>query len=112
MTVLGAHPARLDLYVHAGDPVDVGVPVLDGDGVEITDLTGWACAAVATGADGTVLHDFAPTIVSGKVRVAATSTATAAWAWIGYAARLTVTATPPAGAPAPLTLGWVRLYRP
>lgn len=111
MTVLGAHPARLDLYIHPGDPIDFGVPVLDAAGVAL-DISAWTCAASATAPDGTVLHDFAPSISSQRVRVAATGAQTAAWLWSVYAARLTVTATPPAGAAIEVTTGWIRLYRP
>lgn len=110
MTVLGTHPARLDLTVHPGDPVDFTVPVLDAAGVAV-DLSGWTLAVTATGPDGQVLHSFTPT-VDGGVRAAADSAVTAAWAWAPYAARLTVTGTPPAGGPVPIAAGWIRLYRP
>jgi hypothetical protein len=109
MTVIGAHPQRLDLYVHAGDPVDVAIPVADSLGVAVS-LSGWTCAARAYDPSGTVLWDFSPTIVSNQIRVTATSAQTATWTWLPYAARLVVTATPPAGAPMPITTGWIRFY--
>lgn len=109
MTVIGTHPARLDLYVHAGDPVDVGVPVLDSTGAAVT-LTSWTASAQAQDVDGQVLYDFAPTIVDGQIQIAATSTQTAEWTWTPYAARLVVTATPPGGGPIPVATGWVRFY--
>ena len=112
MTVLGAHPKRLDLYVHPGDPVDFSVPVLDDDAAAV-DLSGWTIAAQATAPDGVLLHTFTATgSALGVVEVSATESETAAWAWTVYAARLTVTAAPPAGSPIPITSGWVRLYRP
>lgn len=110
MTALGAHPARLDLYVHPGDPIDFGVPVLDAAGASVT-ISGWAVAATVTAPDGTLLHNFSPTVSSNQIRVAATSTQTAAWAWQVYAGRLLVTATPPGDGPVPVVSGWVRLYR-
>lgn len=105
----GYHPQRLDLIVHAGDPVDEAIPVLDGLGVEES-LAGWFATAHAYHVDGTVLHNFNPTIVSDRIRVAATPAQTAAWTWPVYAARLVVTATPPAGAPIPIVNGWIRFY--
>lgn len=110
MTVIGFHPQRLDLTVHAGDPIDVSIPVLDGLGVAVP-LAGWSAAAFAYQfIGGPVLHTFTVAIVSDKVRVSATSAQTAAWSWPVYAARFVVTATPPAGTPIPITLGWIRFY--
>jgi hypothetical protein len=111
MTVLGAHPARLDLYIHPGDPIDFSVPVLDSAGAAVS-LVGWSVAATATDGGGAQLHNFAPTIVSNQIRVQATSAQTGAWAWTPYAARLIITATPAAGAPIEVVVGWIRLYRP
>ena len=111
-TVLGAHPARLDLVVHPGDPVDFTVPVLDDDAAAV-DLSGWTVTARAAAPDGALLHSFTATGSSlGAVEVSATSAETSAWAWQPYAARLTVTVAPPAGAAIPIASGWVRLYRP
>jgi hypothetical protein len=110
MTVLGAHPQRLDLYIHPGDPISFAIPVLDSAGAAQA-LSGWTVAATVKTADGQLLWDFAPTIVSDQIRVAATPTQTAAWAWPAYAARLAVTGTPSGGGPVPVALGWVRLYR-
>lgn len=110
MTVLGQHPARLDLYIHPGDPIDFGVPILDVADIA-EDISGWTAAATVAASDGTLLHDFQPTIVSQQVRVTADPDVTAAWAWQVYAARLSVTATPPGSGPVPILAGWVRLYR-
>ena len=111
MTVLGAHPARLDLVVHPGDPVDLLVPVLDGDG-EAQSLSGWSVAATASDPNGTVLHNFTATISGTSIRVSATTAETRAWAWSCYAARLVVTGTPVSEAAVELAVGWIRLYRP
>jgi hypothetical protein len=109
VTEHGAHPARLDLTVHAGDPIDESIPVLDGAGAAVT-LSGWTATAKAYDTAGAVLHDFAPAIVSNAIRVTATPAQTGAWAWQTYAARLVVTATPPAGAASPIAAGWIRFY--
>lgn len=111
MTVLGQHPQRLDLYIHPGDVIDFGVPVLDAVAAAV-DISLWTCAAVVLGPGGETLHDFAPSIADGLVRVAATAAQTGAWEWSAYAARLVVTATPPTSAPMPILTGWIRLYRP
>jgi len=109
MTEIGRHPQRLDLTVHAGDPIDVGIPVYDTTGTAVT-LSGWTAAAHALDVNGVVLWDFAPAIVANEIRVTATSAQTGAWAWSNYAVRFVVTATPAAGAPQPVTIGWIRFY--
>jgi hypothetical protein len=111
VTELGAHPARLDLSAHPGDPVDFTVPVLNALGAA-QDLSGWAAAATATSPDGQVLHNFTTTISGTAVHVQATTAETRAWAWPVYAARLIVTGTPTSEAPVELAVGWIRLYRP
>jgi hypothetical protein len=111
MTTLGAHPTRLDLDIHPGDQIDFTVPVLGSDGVAIS-LVGWTAGATASDANGTVLHDFAPTIASNLIRTQASSAQTRAWLWSAYAARLVITATPAAGSPVEVAVGWIRLYRP
>lgn len=111
MTVLGQHPARLDLAVHPGDPIDFSVPVLDAAGAAQS-LAGWAVAATATAPDGTVLHNFTATISGTSVRVSASTAETRAWLWSVYAARLVVTGTPISEAAIELATGWIRLYRP
>lgn len=95
--------------MHAGDPVDVAIPVYNTAGVAQS-LSGWSASAKALDVAGQVLHDFAPSIVSDQIRVIATSAQTGAWAWQTYAARLVVTATPAAGAPLTITSGWIRFY--
>jgi hypothetical protein len=109
VTEIGRHPQRLDLTVHAGDPIDIAIPVLDSAGVAVS-LTSWTCAAHVIDVNGTVLWDFTPSIVADEIRVAATAAQTGGWAWQYYAARLVITATPPAGAPTPIAIGWIRFY--
>ena len=109
MTEFGVHPQRLDLTVHAGDPIAVAIPVLDSDG-EAESLSGWTAAATVTTSDGQLLHDFAPSVASDLINVVATPAQTRAWAWSVYAGRLVITATPPAGAPSPIATGWIRFY--
>ncbi len=111
MTVLGAHPARLDLVVHPGDPIDFSVPVLDADGAAQS-LAGWGVAATASAPDGTVLHTFSTSISGTSIRVQATAAETRAWLWNVYAARLVVTGTPVSEVAVELAVGWIRLYRP
>lgn len=110
MITLGAHPPRVDLVVHPGDPIDFTVPILDGLGVAQA-LSGWVAAATVTQTDGQVLYEFTPGIVGDVIQVTATPDVTAAWEWPVFAARLTITATPPGGAPSIVALGWIRLYR-
>jgi hypothetical protein len=111
VTVFGAHPQRLDLYVHPGDPIDFTVPVLNAlDAAQ--DLSGWAVAATATDPGGTVLHDFSTAVSGTSIRVTAGTAETRAWQWTAYAARLVVTGTPPTTAAIELATGWIRLYRP
>lgn len=109
MTEHGYHPERLDLVVHAGNPVNEAIPVLDGLGAAVS-LAGWSAAGHVEAANGTVLHTFSPTIVSDQIHVAATSAQTAAWNWSDYAAWLIVTATPPSESPIRMTVGWIRFY--
>jgi len=109
MTEIGRHPQRLDLTVHAGDPIDVAIPVYDNTGAAVT-LTSWTCAAHALDVNNTVLWDFAPTIVSNQIRVTATSAQTGGWTWTPYAVRLVVTATPPGEAAISIATGWIRFY--
>lgn len=109
MTELGAHPTRLDLTVHAGDEIDVGLPLATSAG-DAQSLTGWTATAHAVDPSGVVLWDFAPAIVDDEIRVAATPADTAAWQW-PYAVRLLVDAAPSGGDPVPVTRGWIRHYR-
>jgi hypothetical protein len=106
---IGQHPQRLDMTVHAGDPVALSIPILDAAGAVVS-LAGWTATAQIIDAGGQRLYDFSPAISGDRIQVTATSNQTAAWSWSGYAARLLVTATPPGGGPIPITTGWIRFY--
>lgn len=110
MAVIGAHPTRLDEVVHAGDPVDTLVAVLESDG-DSQSLDGWTVVARALDpTSDAVLHTFTTTGVAGSIRITATPVETRAWSWTYYAVRLEVTAAPPAGAASPIANGWLRFY--
>lgn len=109
MTDIGKHPHRLDLYVHAGDPIDVAIPILDSAGA-IVPLAGWIPGAKAFTPNGLVLHDFGPLIIADRIRVIAAATETKLWQWPVFVARLAVTATSPLGEPFPITTGWLHFY--
>jgi hypothetical protein len=110
VTTVGTHPPRVDLTVHAGEPVDVSIPVLDGStGLAVSTLAGWTAAAQVRGTpDGPVLHTFAPTVEGTSVRVTASAAATAAWTFT--TARWDVVLTDTAAVPHVLCAGWVRIY--
>lgn len=108
---VGTHPARLDLTVHAGEPVDVSISVLDALGVPVPNLTGYTAAAQARAGDGpdaALLHTFAVTFDVGAVRVQADGDATAAWTFLSAPWDLVLTA--PGGSRSVLVAGWVRRY--
>lgn len=109
MTVIGAHPPRVDLVVHSGEPVDFTVPVLDDVGLPVTTLIGWTAAAqIRATPDGPILATFTATIVGVTVRITATKEQTVAWTFV--AAQWDLIMTSPTGTPSPLCAGWVRLY--
>lgn len=110
MAVIGAHPARVDLTVHAGEPVDFTIPVLDdATGLAVATLSGWTAAAqIRATPDGPVLHAFTPAIEGVGVRVTATAAVTAAWSFT--TARWDVLLTAPDATPHVLCAGWVRVY--
>lgn len=110
MAVIGAHPARVDLAVHAGESVDFTIPVLDEAGVAVTSLAGWSAAAqIRAAADSpTVLATLTATIDDVAVDVTATPADTSSWSW--HAAQWDLVITDPTGAPHILCAGWVRLY--
>ena len=105
---LGAPPARLDVDVRAGEPIDFSVPVLDAAGVALS-LTGWTGAAqVRASAAGPLLHAFTVALGVGEVRVTATGVQTAGWTW--RAACWDLVLTDPFGVSTLLVAGWVWLY--
>lgn len=124
LATIGADPARIDIEVYAGEPLDFTVPVFDATGVA-QDVTDWTLFAQARPSrSGLLLHTFtlagvAPTPPiddddegdPGGVRVTATPAQTAAWAgWPVSVARWDLWLTPPAGEPSPFAEGWVRVH--
>lgn len=107
---LGAHPPRIDLVVHAGEPVDFTVPVLDDAGVAVPSLSGWTAAAqIRTAPDSpTVLATLTAAVVGVTVRVTAPVADTAGWTW--NTARWDLVLTSPTAVPHVLCAGWVRIY--
>lgn len=88
-TVLSSPLPRIDLHVRAGQPLEVTVPILDGDGVAVpaAAFTG-ARAQVRASTAGAVLHTFTTDDDSalvtggatGVVVLSATGAVTATWA--------------------------------
>lgn len=112
MLGIGTHPLRLDLSVHAGDPVEHYIPVRGADGV-LLDLTSWTATAVVLTPDGqplpggnlTITHD------ATGLTVIASAADTTGWltAWPSYSP-WRVRATHPSGEPIFRAAGWVSLY--
>ena len=108
---VGTHPLRVDLSVHAGDPIDYAIPVRDSAGV-LLDLTSWSASAVVSTptnqplANLTIVHD-----VTG-LTIFATGQETAQWAetWPTYSPWC-IHAEHPDGEPLFRAAGWVSLYR-
>lgn len=109
MTTVGAHPPKIDLVVHGGEPVDFSVPVLDAARAPVTSLAGWTAAAqIRLSADSPVLATLTTAIEGSTVRVTATAAATAAWTW--HSGQWDLILTSDAAVPHILCAGWVRLY--
>ena len=122
VTTVGRDPARVDVDVTPGEPVDLTVPVLDAAGA-VQSLVGWVLSAtVRRDANSPVLHVFATAVVAasgtpgtagydpGGVQITASGAATALWAqWLVLSARWTLWLTPPASEPYLHAAGWVRL---
>ena len=110
MVTIGRHPARIDITLHAGEPIDFTVDVLDKVGADQS-LTLWtALAQIRATADpsAVVLHTFALTLTTGEVQVTASSVDTAAWTF--FAAPWDLVLTAPAGTKTVHAAGWVRCY--
>jgi hypothetical protein len=61
-TTIGRDPARIDIDVNAGEPIDFTVSVLDATGAAQS-LTGWTLTAtVRRDANSPVLHTFTATV--------------------------------------------------
>lgn len=111
-TTLGTHPPRIDLVVHAGEPIDFTVPILNEDGSAVTfSLAGWTpTAQIRVAAGQPVLATLTCTIIGTSVAVTATGAETAAWSWPSSSGQWDLVLTSPAGIPHILCGGWVRLY--
>ena len=107
----GRHPIRLDVMLHAGQPLEDVIPVYGADGA-LLDLSLWTVGAKVLNPDGTLLATI-PTLKGPEgLTLQATPAATAAWAqtWPLYSP-LRVSATHPAGEPIFAADGWFSLYR-
>lgn len=116
VTTIGVDPARVDVEVTPGEPVDFTVSVLDATGAAQS-LSGWTLSATVSGR-----HTFTTVVVApsgtpgtagydpGGVRVTATGAQTAYWSgWLTPSARWSLWLTPPASEPYLHAAGWVRL---
>ena len=110
VTTVGAEPARIDIDVTPGEPVDFTVPVLDADGAA-QPVAGWTLSAqVRRDVNSPALHTFTTAAVAGGVQVVAAAAETELWsAWLVPSARWTLWLTPPVSPPYLLAAGWVRL---
>lgn len=109
---IGAEPARIDIDVRAGEPVDFTVPVPGSAGAP-RDVSGSITAAqVRAAAGASLLHTFAASAGPAGVRVTATGPATASWGdWPVPVARWDLWVIPPGEPPDLIAAGWVRVYR-
>lgn len=110
VTTVGADPARIDIEVYPGEPVDFTVPVPDASGVA-QDVSLWTVSAQARAArSSSALHTFTLTPGASGVQVTVTEDETSAWgAWSVPVARWDLWVTPPGGDATPLVIGWVRV---
>ena len=108
----GTHPARQDIVVHGGDPVDVLATARDAADA-LVNFTGWTMAAEVLAPNG--VHVVAALIVAaelGGFAIQATPQMTADWARVlPVFSPWRVTATHPSGDPIYRTKGWLALYR-
>jgi hypothetical protein len=121
-TTIGRDPARIDIDVNAGEPIDFTVSVLDATGAAQS-LTGWTLTAtVRRDANSPVLHTFTAVAVApsgtpgtanydpGGVKITASGAQTALWTnWLVPSVRWTLWLTPPASEPYLHAAGWVRV---
>jgi hypothetical protein len=108
VTTVGREPARVDVDVTPGEPLNFTVPVLDATGA-VQPLAGWALSATVH-RDLAVLHVFTAAAVTGGVQNTASGAETALWVdWLVPVARWSLWLTPPASEPYLHAAGWVRL---
>lgn len=107
---IGTHPLRLDLSVHAGDPVEHYLPVRDAAGT-LLDLTSWSTSCRVLKTDGTQLATLTITHDVTGLTVLATPAETLAWlgVWPTYSP-WRIDAAHPSGEPIFRAAGWVSLY--
>ena len=116
MASLGTPPGRLNLRVVAGEPVDVRVPILDGNGATVLTATGpeWTIAAqVRTTFDAaTALYTFTTSLSVGIARIQADGDDTADWLanWTDLRYPWDLVITDPAGDNHVICSGWVTVY--
>lgn len=104
VTTIGRDPARIDVDVTPGEPIDFTVSVLDATGATQS-LSGWTLSATVPGR-----HTFTAVAVAGGVRITAAGAETALWdVWSAPAVRWSLWLTPPASEPYLHAAGWVRL---
>lgn len=102
----------LDVTVHAGEPLDVSVPVLDAAGLPVALSGGWtATAQIRHNPRGDLLHTFTPAVEATSVRLTATAVQTRGWAdtWATPLAAWDVVLTDPAGTPHVLGPGRIQV---
>ena len=109
-TTIGREPARIDIDVTPGEPVDFTAPVLDAAGAA-EDLAGWTLLGQIHVGD-TVLYTFITEEAASDsgVTITAPGADTEAWAdWSVPSARWSLWLTPPASEPYLFAAGWVRV---
>ena len=107
----GRHPIRLDIMLHAGQPLEDVIPVYGGNGA-LLDLTAWEASAQVLHPDGKLLATIGVLKGPDGLTLKAEPAETRAWAvtWPLYSP-LRVYATHPAGEPIFAADGWFSLYR-
>ena len=116
MATVGTPPGRLNLRVVAGEPVDVSIPVLDGNDAVVLTATApsWEIAAqirTAYTAD-TALYEFTSSLSVGIARIQAPGADTADWAtdWENLRNPWDLLVTDDEGKPHVICSGWVIVY--
>ncbi len=106
----GTHPIRMDLIVHAGQPLRQVIPVYDAAG-ELLDLTQWAASAEVLGTSTPVLGEITLDHDDLGLTLRATGEQTLEWVtlWPGYS-QWRIRAAHPSGEPVFSTNGWLALY--
>ena len=107
---VGTHPLRLDLTVHAGDPVEHYIPVRDAAGT-LLDLTSWSGSCRVLTSDRQTLATLTLARDATGLTVLATPAETLAWfgVWPTYSP-WRIDAAHPSGEPIFRAAGWVSLY--